>query len=74
MASSSKRSRSSSLSEEEEMVPTRIKRPKTGMEELSISKIKSTLECPVCLMTPRTGRIYQCSNGHMVSINKQLKK
>ena len=27
--------------------------------------IRSWIECPVCMITPRRGYIYQCYNGHV---------
>ena len=28
--------------------------------------LKDVLECPICLMVPNYGPIYQCQNGHIV--------
>ena len=31
-----------------------------------LKKLKSNLECPVCLVVPKSGPIYQCRNGHLL--------
>ena len=31
-----------------------------------LEKLKSNLECPVCLVVPKSGPIYQCRNGHLL--------
>ena len=28
--------------------------------------LKAELECPICLIIPRRGPIYQCVNGHII--------
>ena len=35
--------------------------PTTSMEEL-----RKSLECPVCLETPKSRPVYQCKNGHIL--------
>ena len=31
-----------------------------------LKTLKSNLECPVCLVVPKSGPIYQCRNGHLL--------
>ena len=33
---------------------------------ISVSDLRRSLECPVCLETPNAGPLYQCENGHIV--------
>jgi len=37
-----------------------------GVMELDNSTVLSYLECPVCILPPRTSPIYQCPTGHLV--------
>ena len=32
----------------------------------SIEELRKSLECPVCLETPKSGPLYQCENGHII--------
>ena len=39
------------------------------MEELSaisVKELRKSLECPVCVQTPKAGPLYQCENGHIL--------
>ena len=38
----------------------------TSISSLSLKKLMSSLECPVCLTLPECGPIYQCRNGHLL--------
>ena len=33
---------------------------------ISVSDLRRSLECPVCLETPKAGPLYQCENGHIL--------
>ena len=33
---------------------------------ISLESLKAHLECPVCLVVPKMGPIYQCRNGHLL--------
>jgi len=37
-----------------------------GSEKISSDTVVSILECPVCMLAPRSGPIYQCPIGHLV--------
>ena len=41
------------------------KKMETGAA-ISIAELRKSLECPVCMETPRTGPLYQCQNGHII--------
>ena len=40
--------------------------PLTANSCISLKKLKSNLECPVCFVVPKVGPIYQCRNGHLL--------
>ena len=33
---------------------------------ISVEELRRSLECPVCLITPKVGPLYQCDNGHIL--------
>ena len=33
---------------------------------ISVKELRKSLECPVCLHTPKAGPLYQCENGHIL--------
>ena len=35
---------------------------------VSVAGLKRALECPVCFETPKAGPLYQCENGHKLTI------
>jgi len=54
--------------EEEEIPKKKFKREKQNMSDIfahTNADIRSWIECPVCMITPRRGYIYQCYNGHV---------
>ena len=36
------------------------------ISSISVEELRKSLECPVCLQTPKAGPLYQCKNGHML--------
>ena len=54
--------------EEEEIPKKKFKREKQNMSDIfahTNADIRSWIECPICMITPRRGYIYQCYNGHV---------
>ena len=33
---------------------------------ISVEELRRSLECPVCLITPKVGPLYQCQSGHII--------
>ena len=40
--------------------------PPNDVSCISLENLKAHLECPVCLIVPKKGPIYQCRNGHLL--------
>lgn len=52
------------VQKEEELGKTSASSPKQSC--ISLEALKAHLECPVCLIVPKMGPIYQCRNGHLL--------
>jgi len=63
-------------SEKEEIVESGSPSSSPNLSCISLENLKAHLECPVCLIVPKMGPIYQCRNGHLLckECHPQLKR
>ena len=43
-----------------------------GHKSARIEELMDTLECPVCLDTADTAPVYQCPEGHLICMVRQM--